>query len=325
MEHKQKITITAVAIVVIALLLAFFGYKSYGKQSAMTGNSSARYMMGGAISDSPEMMAMEMEGAMAPGAQKLAANPTAADADFGLDSVSDESSVEDGNAQERLIIKDGSMSVVVDDVNVAMKQIAQYATASGGFVVSQNVYDLSNVPSGRITVRIPSEKFDEAMTTAGDLGEVQSQSSNGRDVTEEYVDLDARLKTLKASEDQFLQIMNRAVEIEDVLAVQRELTYVRQQIESIEGRMKYLTESAQLSSLSVNLSTDARALPVVDEDKWKPLRTFKEAARDVVDAFKLLGDAIIWFVVYIPVMLIYTLLGLVLFWIGKKIYMRARR
>lgn len=221
------------------------------------------------------------------------------------------------NVDARMIIKTGSLSMVVKDVNNAVAEVAKYATDNGGFVVYTNIYKNGITPAGEVTVRIPAKVFDTGVGEIKKIGEVKSESVNGQDVTEEYVDLEAQVKNLRASENQFLQIMNRAVKIEDVLAVQRELTNVRGQIENIQGRMKYLSQSAELSTLTVYLSTDPNVLPTLDEqDKWKPWAQVKNAARSLVEVAKGLANFIIWIVVYLPVWLV---VGLVIWLVWRKL------
>lgn len=225
-------------------------------------------------------------------------------------------------AAERMIIKTGSVSMVVKDVREAIKAISAYATEKGGFVVSSNVskYDLS--VSGDITFRIPSEIFGQGVLDVKAMGEVKSESVYGQDVTEEFVDLESQLGNLRATEAQFLEIMKSAFKIEDVLAVQRELGTVRGQIEGIEGRMKYLKESASLSTLTVYLSTDPGTLPVLDEEKWAPFTVVKNAVRSLIEVGKWLVDALIWIVIYIPI----WILGLLVLWglgkLGKKAWVK---
>jgi len=204
--------------------------------------------------------------------------------------------------EDRLIIKNGSMSLLVDDVEIAVGQIKQFAIEKGGFVVSSEIDTSYNEPSGSITIRIPSALFDANLGSVRLLGEVQSERTDGRDVTEEYIDLEAKLGNLKAAEEQFLSIMKQAVKIEDILAVQRELTNVRSNIDSLEGRMKYLKESADFSSLTVYLSTNPEQLPILDKgDTWKPLGTVKEALRGLQQFGIRVVDVFIWIIIYIPV------------------------
>lgn len=229
--------------------------------------------------------------------------------------VTEESIKSSVNKNERMIIKTGSLSMVVKDVNEVIVGITKYATDNGGFVVYSNIYKSGIAPTGEVTVRIPVNVFDTGIDEIKKMGEIKSESVNGQDVTEEYVDLDLQLKNLRAAENQFLQIMNRAVKIEDVLAVQRELTNVRGQIESIQGRMKYLSQSVELSTLTVYLSTDPNELPTLNpEDKWKPWAQVKDAARSLIAVSKSLVNLIIWLVVFLPVWLI--IFGLV--WLGKR-------
>lgn len=228
--------------------------------------------------------------------------------------------------EDRLIIKTGSLSMEVKDVRETIQQIATFAVSQKGFVVQSDVNE-ENVPRGYITVRIPSAVFDTGISEIKKWGRVQSENVTGQDVTEEYVDLDSRLKNLRASEEQFLEIMQRATRIEDVLAVQRELTNVRTEIEMIEGRMKYLKESSQLSTLTVFLATDPSSVPVIDRNgEWNPGGTFKTAVRALVDAFKYLGNAIIWIViVVVPVALACMFVVWVVYRIVKSVQRKTNR
>lgn len=224
------------------------------------------------------------------------------------------------NTQDRLVIKTGNMSVVVKDVVSAMKTITDYAVEKGGFVVSSNIYKSGLSPRGEVIVRVPAATFDESIDTVKKMGEVTSQRTSGQDVTEEYVDLDAQLRNLRATETQFLEIMKKAVKIEDILAVQNELSNVRGRIESIQGSMKYLKQSADLSTLTVYLSTDPEILPTFDNtDTWKPWAVVKNAFRQLVDVGKGLVDVLIWVGVFTP---LWLAIGLVV-WIIVRIVRRA--
>jgi len=218
---------------------------------------------------------------------------------------------------ERLIIKTGSLSIVVKDVSEVVKQIAKYAENNGGFVITSEISKRGDIPYGSISVRIPADKFEQGVGDVKGLGEVKSENVNGQDVTEEYVDLDAQIINLRATEKQFLNIMQRAEKIEDILAVQRELSNVRGNIDMIAGRMKYLETSAELSTLQVSLSTDPDVLPTYEAtNKWKPLAVLKMSVRALVEVGKIIANFIIFLVIFIPV---WILVGLMI-WLGIKIY-----
>jgi len=230
---------------------------------------------------------MEADMAIAPQAMKSARNEVA------------ETSA---STQARLIIRRGEISLVVEDIRTAIGQITELAAKAGGFVVSSRVDEAAYRPYGEIVVRVPSKDFDANIGSISSLGVVHSESVTGNDVTEEYVDLGAQMVTLKASEAQFLKIMEKAVEIKDVLAVQVELTKVQKEIKRIEDRQKYLKNQADMSTITVHLSPDEDNLPVVDEsDEWKPLAVVKDAVRTLRDFGIWFANVIITLVVFIPV------------------------
>ncbi|MBU0596552.1 DUF4349 domain-containing protein [Patescibacteria group bacterium] len=220
---------------------------------------------------------------------------------------------------DRLVIKTGSFSVVVDDVNVAVETASQYAKDKGGYVVSSDTSKTGLSPRATVIIRIPAEIFDEGVGEIKALGQVESEYIEGQDVTEEYVDLGARLGNLRATENQYLEIMKKAYEIEDILQVQRYLSDVREDIERIEGGMKYLRESAAMSTITIHMSTDPQVLPILDEgDEWEPWTVIKEATRGLIELAKSLSYLIIWLVVYIPLWLAIWLIV----WLIRKFWKR---
>ena len=207
-----------------------------------------------------------------------------------------------GVPSDRLIVKTGTLTITVEDVPATIQAIGQYAAEHNGFIVMSQLYKNGLAPSGQITVRIPSDVFDAGVGDIKRLGEVADERVDGQDVTEEFVDLEARLKNLRSTEEQVLAIMKQAAKIQDILDVQRELGSVRGQIEQIEGRMKYLRESARLSTLTVFLSTDPSALPVInDDDRWQPWAEAKAAARSLLDVGRALVTGLIRVIVFVPV------------------------
>jgi len=317
MKHKKFLIGGGIVVLVLVVVYVFVSSMIRGSNDYATTGS---YYEGGAYNEVDGLYAADL----AAPAKPLSMKSKMGRSDKSL--IAQEESVRDvapaGSADdeqvvgERLVIKIGTLTLVVEDVPAAVEAIKQYATEKGGFVVSSNVMKSGVAPTGDVTVRIPVDVFDTGFEDVKSLGEVESQSVTGQDVTAEYVDLDSRLTNLEATEAQFLEIMRRAVKIEDVLAVQNELTDVRGEIEVIKGRMKYLRDSASMSTLTVYLSTDPSELPVIEpDDSWKPFATVKEAARNLVYSLQSIGDFIIWVVVYVPLILLYILI----FWIGYRI------
>jgi len=155
---------------------------------------------------------------------------------------------------ERMIIRSGNVQLVVEDVALAIDQIADMADKYSGWVVSSNSWKDNQRIYGNISIRVAAEYFETAIAELHALAvDVKSETTSGQDVTEEYVDLQAQLRTLQASEDQLLALMEKAGSVEEILAVQRELTNTRTKIEQIQGRMQYLEQSSATSLITVNL------------------------------------------------------------------------
>ncbi len=156
--------------------------------------------------------------------------------------------------EDRMIVRTGYMSVVVDNVTAAISRIADLAESGDGYIVSSNSWRDGERLYGTITIRVPAGDFAGIMKMIGDLAvEVNSQTTTSQDVTEEYVDLTAKLSTLEATEQQLLIIMGKAEKVEDILAVQKQLTDIRTQIEQTKGRMQYLEKTSAMSLIEVSL------------------------------------------------------------------------
>jgi len=157
-------------------------------------------------------------------------------------------------ATERMIVRTGNMALVVEDVAVATDQITRMADSFDGYVVSSRVWKERERLVGSITIRVLAEYFDDAMRSLRDLAvDVTSESASSKDVTEEYVDLTAKLENLEATEKQLLVIMEKAETVEDILDVQRELSRIRGEIEQTKARMQYLEQTSATSLIEIHL------------------------------------------------------------------------
>jgi Domain of unknown function (DUF4349) len=171
--------------------------------------------------------------------------------------VADKSKAEP-SANERKIIRNAELTLEADSPDDASANITKIAEKSGGFVVEsqKQTSDAKATKSDSVTiiVRVPSAKFEESLDEIRKLsGRVISESVKGQDVTEEFIDVEARLKTKKALESQFLEIMKQGKTVEDALSVQRELADVRGEIEQIEGRKRFLENQSSLSTIKLRL------------------------------------------------------------------------
>jgi hypothetical protein len=224
--------------------------------------------------------------------------------------------------QERLIITTGNLEIVVDDTEESVAQLAAMAEALGGWVVSSNIYQTNEAKAGNVTLRIPAESFDEAVAQAKAMAtEVRSESSNSDDVTEEYVDLNARLENLEATADRVRSFLDDARRVEDALAVNQELSRLEGEIEAMKGRIQYLEQSAAFSTLSVGLTPDELSQPI-EIGGWQPEGVAKDAVEALLSFLQWLGTALIWVGIFcLPLGLIF---GVPLFFLGRYGWRKRR-
>jgi len=164
--------------------------------------------------------------------------------------------------QERKIIRNGELTLEAAVPEETQRAIGIIVESKGGFVVEsqQSTNDLSSSTRDTVTmkVRVPAEKFTETVEEVRKTAaRVVVETVKGQDVTEEFVDIEARLKAKKQLEAQMMEIMKRAGSVEDALNVQKELGTVRAEIEQIEGRKRFLENQASLSTINIRIQTPA--------------------------------------------------------------------
>lgn len=157
--------------------------------------------------------------------------------------------------RDRLIIRNGTMNLEVDSYDEAEKKVGELIKALNGYILSTNSSsNASGKKQGTIAIKVPAEKYDELLNKVPEHGKVMSQNISATDVTEEYIDLEARTKTQKELEARLLQLLNEKTgNLSDVLEVEGKLADVRQKIESTEGRMNFLKKQASYSTLTLSV------------------------------------------------------------------------
>lgn len=232
-----------------------------------------------------------------------------------------------GEQQQRVILKTASLSLIVDSAEAALTSITSMTDEMGGWVVSSTtsmvtMADGTEVARGSITIRIPAERLDEALTRIkSGGGEVDSESVTGQDVTQQYVDLTSRLTNLEAAEAQLRTIMEGATRTEDVMAVFQQLVQVRSDIEVARGQIQYYDESAAYSSVTVNLTPKAIDTPIQIAG-WSPGRTVERALATLVNLLRGLADIVITVVVVgVPLALVIGIPG----WLAWRTVKRFNR
>ncbi len=239
---------------------------------------------------------------------------------------------ESAAATERMVIYNANLRIAVENPTTSLDSIIAMAESAGGFVVYSNIYQSttssgSTVPYANVTIRVPAGQLDPIMTAIKGLtpepeDDVLYENVSGQDVTSEYTDLESQLRNLEAAEEALTAIMENATETEDVLDVFDELTYYRGQIETVKGQMQYLSESAAMSAISVEIVAKESLQPIVIAG-WEPQGTVKKAVEALINTGQKLVDILIWFGIYCLPFLVP--LGLAAFFLIKLLLKRKAK
>lgn len=206
-------------------------------------------------------------------------------------------------AADRKIIRNADITMEVASTTEVQHRVTAIAESHGGFVVTSEAKQRENIdPAKRsvdikLVVRIPATQFGSALDQIKALaGNVPEANVTGQDVTEDFIDLEARIKTQKALELQFLEIMKDASKVADALEVQRQIAEVRTDIEKLEGRKRFLENRSSLSTITVNI----QAPKVVTVSTTG----FRSSLRDAVsDSLELASEMVLFFVRFVIVLL----------------------
>jgi len=222
------------------------------------------------------------------------------------------------------IIKTGSIDMTAADVAKTTDAITSTVDGLGGFVQNASrSEDANGLSSAYVTVRVPNEQFDAALTAIKALGtHVNNESIQGDDVTEQYTDLSARLTAAKAQEAQYLVILTSAKTVGDVLAVQEHLAIVRAEIESLQGQITYLENRTSLSTISVVISEEPSGAIPSSNDKFDLGRDATLAWAFVISSAEQLLSVLVWvLIVGAPIAVLAGIVAL----IARAIHNRSQR
>ncbi|MBI2851704.1 MAG: DUF4349 domain-containing protein [Chloroflexi bacterium] len=221
-----------------------------------------------------------------------------------------------GVSQERRIVRNADMSLIVRSVTEARDQVVSLANRMEGFVVSSFIFGEELEMRGSITIRVPDGRFDLTLSELRKLAvRVESESTSSRDVTEEFIDLQARLKNAEATESQLAALLVRAQNVEESLKIYEALSRVRSEIEQIKGRLQFLERTTETSLINIQLrpvGTGSTLIPA----GWNFLEALKSAIRGLATFGQWLVTMLIWVVLLSPVW--GTLLGIIVWRVRRR-------
>jgi hypothetical protein len=220
-------------------------------------------------------------------------------------------------AQDRMVIRNAQLQLEADDTRATLDRITALTEGAGGFVANAVVHpvqDPEDQPAADITLRIPSAELTRVMDAIKDSVEtVVSESQTADDVTEQFIDLEARLTNLEALEVELRALLTEVrqrpeADPDKLLRVYNEIAVVRGQIEQIQGQLDHLENVVDLATLTIGLSPTPAVVPIAD-DTWAPVEVARDALRSLVTGIQGVADWGIHFALYtLPMLLI--LLGI---------------
>ncbi|WP_188454840.1 DUF4349 domain-containing protein [Virgibacillus oceani] len=256
------------------------------------------------------------------------------EAEFSAEVEQAESSQNDGSVQQkdtkvdeaadidRKIIYTANLSIEVKDYQKALDTIQNQATDRGGYIVESNMYEDAEYGStnGHITVRIPQDQFRDfiALVEKGS-SKVLESSVSGQDVTEEFVDLEARLKSKRVVEKRLLSFMEQAEKTEDLLTISEDLANVQEEIEEITGRMKYLQNKTDLATVTIQIQENNVSISGMSKDDlntWDQIKQqFLKSINFLITA---LSGLLVFFVGNLPIFILLGVIGIAVLVVIKK-------
>lgn len=222
----------------------------------------------------------------------------------------------------RKIIHRAELQLNVKNLENTQLTIEKKVSEYGGYIVESNVHRESKESiSARLTVRIPEQYFQKFLTDAeGEAAEVLNRNVTGEDVTEQYIDLESRVKSKRTVEERLLEFMGKAEKTEDLLKISSDLSNVQEEIELIIGKMKYLENQTSFSTIEIAMYENSVIVPGIDSknlDTWE--KTKKQLATSTNFIFAAGSGLIVFFIGNLPVLTFLLLVGIGIYFGIKKI------
>jgi hypothetical protein len=243
-------------------------------------------------------------------------------------------------ANGQKIIKNAEIDLLVKDTDIAIDRITQIVGDVRGYIVSSKSWfetiNGENMKSATITLGVPVDEFELVLRRLREIAiQVNNETASGQDVSEEYVNLQSNLDSLRATRERIKSFLDKATTVEEALKVNDQLLSIDKQIDEITGRMNYLSAKASFSSITITLHPKVEEktptptytpTPTSTPTPWNPGTTFNKAGRSLGSAYRGLGTMAIWlFVVVIPVLLPFILVGWGIIWGITKLARRKSK
>lgn len=226
---------------------------------------------------------------------------------------------EEGAHIQQRIIKDAYIRLEVSSFQQTANVVETIVVGVGGYVQDSTVTALRDgkLTAGDLTLRVPQERFESTISELEQLGKLRTKSLNGHNVTMEYIDIEGRLRVVREKEQRLLSLLEKADRLEDVLNIERELSYARSEIEHMVGRIRYLNHATNLATIRISLaevetSTDRITAPGIAGILQDAAAAFIVTTNRLL---RLLGDLVVYAGASLPIIAIL----IIVFLIGTKL------
>ncbi|OIK09607.1 hypothetical protein BIV60_23305 [Bacillus sp. MUM 116] len=223
--------------------------------------------------------------------------------------------------QAQMVIYTADLEFRVNSFEQTLQRIEEKAEKYGGYIAESGVTkEGKEHMSGNIRIRIPQKYFQEFLHDAeGQAAEVIHRNISGQDVTEEYVDLESRLKSKKIVEGRLTTFMKNAEKTEDLLKISADLATVQEEIETIEGKMKFIKNQTAFSTVNIMLSESRVVVPDIEKENlntWE--RTKKQFMKSTNALFAIVSGLVVFVIGNLPILIILLVIGFLLYLYIKK-------
>ncbi len=225
--------------------------------------------------------------------------------------------------ETRKIIYNADMFLVVEDTEQAAQDIVDMAMSMSGYVAAMNGYRQGDRLVYDITIRIPADKFETGRAALRNMAvRVENERVSTNDVTDEYYDIDARLRTLKATEKELTQLLEETRErggsVDDIMKIYHELVRIRSDIESLQGQLNRLDKLVAFSTIDIHLEPHILSQPI-ESDGWRPAEIIHNSIATLMNALTSLATLLIQFVIVVlPLILVLTLPLILVIWLIRR-------
>ena len=217
---------------------------------------------------------------------------------------------------DKKIQKNANLSIEVKDIEKSLDKAKQIISTFNGEIISTSSGGMDfGQPYANIRLRVPSEKLNDAVDELKKISsKILSENTYTNDVTEEFIDVEAKLNIMKSTEKRFKDLLNEANNVEEVLQVEKELMRIRGEIDSLEGRLGYLSQTTDTSEINLSINEE---VPITGE-KWSFSESLSSALKNLSSFAKSFANLLINLVVFIPVIIVILIIAIIIRIIIKK-------